>query len=46
VEQSVIFDQEEIEKYFKERQFNSFLARLSGWITPFALMAYQRSKMV
>src|SRR4030042_845060 len=43
-EQNVTFDQDEIERYFNKRQFNSFLARLSGWITPFALMAYQRSK--
>lgn len=46
MEQTTTFNQEEIEKYFIDKSFNSYLARFSGWIVPFAMMAYQRSKRV
>lgn len=43
-EQTTTFNQEEVEKYFADKQFHSYLARFSGWIVPFAMMAYQKSK--
>jgi len=46
MEQTTTFNQEEIEKHFIDKSFNSYLARFSGWIMPFAMMAYQRSKKV
>lgn len=46
VEQTMIFNQGEIEKYFVDKSFNSYLTRFSGWILPFAMMAYQKSKIV
>lgn len=45
-EQTTTFNQEEVEKYFADKQFHSYLARFSGWIVPFAMMAYQKSKRI
>jgi superfamily I DNA and/or RNA helicase len=45
-EQTATFDGEEIEKYFADKQFNSYLANSKGWLMPFTMMAYQRSKKV
>jgi DNA polymerase-1 len=41
-EQTTSFNQEEIEKYFENKQFSSYLARFNGWIMPFAMMAYHQ----
>jgi len=43
LEQTTTFDSEEIEKYFEDKQFSSYIARFKGWIMPFAMMAYHKT---
>ncbi len=43
-EQTTSFNEEEIEKYFEDKQFSSYLARFKSWMVPFVMMAYERNK--
>ncbi len=43
-DQTTVFDSEQVEKYFADKQFGSFLARYQSWIMPFSMMAYEKTK--
>lgn len=44
MEQVATFNQEEIQKYFSDKQFDSFLSRLNYWLSPFSLMNFRRKR--
>ena len=43
-EQEISFKEDEIRKYFLDRQFESYLGRFYSWIHPFSMMAYHQAE--
>jgi DNA polymerase-1 len=44
LEQTAKFNPDEVERYFTDKQFSSFLSKFNYWISPFSLMSFRQMR--